>query len=186
MSLAALILSLSVVWVGTGGPVYSRALRSHELGAVGRAEQLAGYHERAARAAGVRPEVLAVLVYFESSYRPSAVHAVTGAFGLGALHPRSRWAEGLRAACEASPASCEEASVQWAARALAHGIAHCGTEAKGVGFYRSGRCVAGPRARLVMRTAARFCDVPRLAIALQPAGGPDSQQSGDVWGGPPS
>lgn len=156
MSLTAAILCLCTVWIGMGGPVYSHALRDHELGAVGRAQQLATYTSEAAHEANVRPALLAALVYLESSFRAQAVHRETGAFGLGALMPGSPWATALQADCAVLPERCEQLSLLWSGRALADGIKACGSEAKGVGWYRTRRqCIAGPRVAHVMRTAER-------------------------------
>jgi hypothetical protein len=155
MSITAAILALSTIFVGAHGPVHSKALREHALGAVERAEQLAAYVHAAARDAGVDAALLTVLLYLESSFRAHAVHPETGAYGLGALHPRSVWARALQGGCARSPSTCEQMSVVWSARALARGIQGCGGELEGVGWYRSGRCVAGPRARFAMRLRER-------------------------------
>jgi hypothetical protein len=155
MNVALAILLLSTIWVGALGPVYNKALRLHALGAERRAEQLAGYVHAGARDTGVDEGLLTVLLYLESGFRAEAVNARVGAFGLGALHPRSRWARGLHEGCARSPSTCEQLSVVWSARALARGIRDCGGEVEGVGWYRSGRCIAGPRSRLAMRLRDR-------------------------------
>jgi hypothetical protein len=151
MNVARAILLLSTIWVGALGPVYSKALRLHALGPEQRAEQLARYVHAGARDTGVDAGLLTVLLYLESGFRAEAVNARVGAFGLGALHPHSRWARELGEGCALSPSTCEQMSVVWSARALARGIRDCGGEVEGIGWYRSGRCIAGPRSRFAVR-----------------------------------
>ncbi len=155
-SLTAAVLYLATVWVGPGGAVYAKPLRQHELGAVGRAGELARYIERAATSERVNPWLLLALVYLESSFRTSAVHPSTGAAGLGQLNPRGKHAVRLMAACSALPSYCEALSVSVAASALLEGLQTCAGTLAGVGYYRTGRCVVGPRARYAVRLAERL------------------------------
>jgi hypothetical protein len=162
MNLAALLLVLLTVSYGPGlRPVYARHLRRHALGAEGRAEQLASQLRRAASLAGVELALLAALAVHESAVDHDRTSSA-GAVGALQLLPASRWGQGFRLACEKARCSHgkgsrrleESLNIVWGAYALRDGIRACrGHAGLALGFYRSGRCVEGPRARNTLALA---------------------------------
>jgi len=98
---------------------------------------------------------VAALAFRESGFDPHAVGAI-GERSIMQLHPRSRWGHAARLLCRGQPALCERMAVLEGARVLALGLRQCGTEARALGFYRTGRCAVGPGARRVLRTRRRM------------------------------
>jgi hypothetical protein len=165
--LASTLLYMHVVWVtGALEPVYAAHLRRHELGPELRAEQLAEDLVVAAELAGVPLALLAALEHDESGGDHSRVSS-EGALGRMQLNPASRWGRAWLKECpggafpnstgrvrrDVAPrgvsldsTTCEALNVLWGAYALRDAIEACGGDAhRALGFYRSGRCVAGPR-----------------------------------------
>src|SRR6185436_8422017 len=159
-ALAAALLALLTVAVGPEGPVYALHLRRHPRGPEARAEQLAGQLRRAARLAGVELGLLAALALDESALDHSA-RSSAGALGALQLLPASPWGRGWLRACSSANRShgkaptslVEELNAHWGALALRDGLTACRTEGRAVGFYRTGKCVEGPRARHTLALA---------------------------------
>lgn len=160
--LASTLLYMHVVWVTPAlEPVYTVQLRGDALGAEQRAAELARELELAAELAGVPLELLAAVEIDESDLDPLRVGAV-GELGGMQLHPLSRWGRGWLAECERANAArgtsswwaCEASNVLWGAYALRDALAACGgDEWAALGFYRSGRCVRGPRGAATLELA---------------------------------
>lgn len=157
---AALLALLTVSWAGPR-PIYAKHLRRHAHGPEARAEQLAGQLRRAARAAGVELPLLAALAVDESAVDHAARSSV-GALGALQLLPASPWGKGWQEACRrarrgrrTAPATeVEQLNAQWGAFALRDGLVACrGHRGLALGFYRSGKCVEGPRARHTLALA---------------------------------
>jgi len=176
-ALASVVLVLLTVSYGPGlRPVYAPHLRRHELGAERRAEQLASQLRRAASLAGVELALLTALAVHESALDHGR-RSSAGAVGALQLLPASPWGRGFRHACKTGPRSHEKGSrsheewlnVLWGAYALRDGIRACrGHTGLGLGFYRSGKCVEGPRARNTLELArlvrARLTKQPQSYI----------------------
>jgi hypothetical protein len=152
--LAATILLLLTVHLGQGlRPVYAAHLRRHPLGAELRAEQLAVRLTRAAEAAQVEVALLAALAYDESHLDSTRVSS-EGALGMLQLLPTSRWGRAWLEACGQQLDRCEALNAVWGAYALRDGLKACrGRLGHAVGFYRTGKCVEGPRARRTLALA---------------------------------
>jgi hypothetical protein len=158
---SALLVILTVHVRADLTPVYARHMRQHPLGAEGRAVELAEQLERAARLADVDVSLLAALAADESAVD----HARTSSEGaLGALQllPASPWGKGWQEACRrarrgrrtAPETEVERLNAQWGAFALRDGLVACrGHRGLALGFYRSGKCVEGPRARHTLALA---------------------------------
>ena len=153
--LAALILTLLTVYEGRQ-TVYAAHLRRHELGAVARAEQLAGQLLEASRTVGVDLALLTALAEHESAFDHGA-ESLESALGMLQLNPRSRWGRAWLAECRSGDLTrsrCEALNVLWGAYALRDALEACeGDAVRAVGFYRAGRCVDGPRGRRTVQHA---------------------------------
>jgi soluble lytic murein transglycosylase-like protein len=155
-SLAATILALCVVWQGKV-TVYVRHLRMHDRGAEARAEELAGQLTDAAWEAGVDVALLTALAHDESGFDHAAV-SPEGALGALQLLPASRWGRAWLAEVEDLEGrglrAREDLNVQWGAYALRDALEACGgSVVHALGFYRSGKCIDGPRGRRTVRLA---------------------------------
>ncbi len=150
--LAFAILELSSL--PNGYPVQS--FRVHPLGAVGRAEQLAAYFADAAKATGIDPFLLTALGYAETRFDGARIGGV-GERGIMQLHPRYTLGKRYAAESRGLPQDQKDRlSIFLGADALRHGLKVCGRRAHAIGFYRSGRCVAGPGARNVYAIKRRL------------------------------
>lgn len=153
-ALAATLLYMHVVWVTPAlEPVYAahyrRAPYGPELRALEQAEQL----EHAAELAGVPIELLAAVAQDESGLDDDRVSRC-GARGRMQLLPASRWGRAWLEACEERPRACEALNVLWGAYALRDALDACGGDPHlALGFYRAGRCVAGPRGAATIELA---------------------------------
>jgi hypothetical protein len=152
---ATLLVLLTVSWGPGLRPVYAPHLRQHPSGPERRAEELAGQLRRAAHAARVELPLLVALAYHESALDHGARSRV-GALGALQLLPSSPWGRGWLRACGKGPRAAEkgprrrveELNAHWGAIALRDGLRACrGAPGMAVGFYRTGRCVEGPKAR---------------------------------------
>lgn len=163
MTLASVLLVMLTVFVRADlTPVYARHLRRHPLGAEGRAAVLAGQLERAAARAGVDVAVLAALAADESAFDHDRSSA-EGALGALQLLPRSRWGRGWMRGCGDRPGDCEADNALWGAMALREGVRVCrGSLGHALGFYRAGRCLAGPRGRHTLAVARWVSDMMRM------------------------
>lgn len=132
--------------------VYAPALRGHELGAQARAAQLAHHLDEAARVAHVDVALLTALAFHESGLDHAAV-SHRGALGMLQLNPRAPWGSAYVRECRRSPDACELLNARWGAWALRDALQSCGSTVRALGAYRTGRCVAGPRAHATQRLA---------------------------------
>lgn len=163
MSPLAAAIALMLTWYVTRdlAPVYAVQLRRAPLGAEARAAELADELEAAAAAAGVDFELLAAIELDESGFDALRVGAV-GELGGMQLLPESRWGRGWLRECEqiglalgySSWWACEPSNVRWGAYALRAALDECGgDEHAALGFYRTGKCVRGPRGALTLEVA---------------------------------
>jgi hypothetical protein len=164
--LALTLLYMRVVWVTPAlEPVYAQHYRDHEHGAELRALEQAEQLELAAELAGVPLELLAAVREDESHFDDGLVGAA-GELGGMQLLPGTPWWRGWlrdpgciprawlsRAELVWLPA-CESANVLWGAYALRDALVACGWDQHAaLGFYRSGRCVRGPRGAATLELA---------------------------------
>lgn len=154
--LAAFIMGANIMWTGRV-TVYAPHLRQHELGAELRAEQLAEQARDAAELAGVRLPLFVALLDDESHFNHAAL-SDEEAFGATQLLPTSRWGRACiadtRAAARVGIDAAEQLNMQWGALALRDALDACdGDAVRAIGFYRTGRCVDGPRARATAERA---------------------------------
>jgi hypothetical protein len=173
--LAATILFMLTVYVGRDyRPVYLQHLRETELGPELGAQELAERYLDAADRAGVDVADLYALGHDESGQNPRRV-SPAGALGRLQLLPASRWGRGWLRECaprnrhdgerfrvgfpaeldlRAERKTCEGSNVLWGAYALRDAlVACCGVLVLAYGFYRTGKCVAGPRSRRTAKLA---------------------------------
>jgi soluble lytic murein transglycosylase-like protein len=155
-TVAATILALCIVWQGKV-TVYVRHLRLHPLGAEERAEELAQQHIDAAWEAGVDVALLLATNHDESGFNHDAI-SEEGALGASQLLPTSRWGRGwlleLESLKELGVDAREQLNITWGAYALRDALEACGgNEVRALGFYRTGKCVDGPRGRRTVRLA---------------------------------
>lgn len=164
--LAATLLYMHVVWVTPAlEPVYARHFREAEHGAELRALEQAEQLEVAAELAGVPLHLLTAVREDETHFDDSLVGAA-GELGGMQLLPGTPWWRGwlLEPGCDFRPRlggadlvglpGCESANVLWGAYALRDAIDACGGDVHaGLGRYRSGRCVRGPRGAATLELA---------------------------------
>lgn len=156
--LALTLLYMHVVWVTPAlEPVYARHFREADLGAELRALEQAEQLELAAELAGVPLELLAAVREDESHFDDGLV-GDAGELGGMQLLPGTPWWRGWELACSKLKKSsrsvvalesgqrCASSNVLWGAYALRDALDACGGDVhRALGFYRTGRCVAGPR-----------------------------------------
>jgi hypothetical protein len=152
---AAILAVVTITSTPAGVPVYAPHFRDAPGGAQHRAEQLASTFLFAEEVYGVDAYLLAALAFRESSLNADAVGA-QGEFSILQLHPKSRWGRAAYTLCRGEPSSCERAAVLEAARLLALGVKECGSEARAVGFYRTGHCTENIGAEQVLSVRARM------------------------------
>jgi hypothetical protein len=152
--LVAVILELMIVFRGQA-TVYARHMRTHPSGVEARATTLGAQLEWGALLADVELVALTALVHDESAMDHARVSPV-GAFGAAQLMPHGRYARGYRADVRRlGPSEAEASNIVWGAYALREGLTACGGSLPhAYGFYRTGHCRAGPRARHTMRLRA--------------------------------
>lgn len=153
ISVQALAFSIiALASLPNGHPIAS--FRAHELGPEGRAEQLAGFITEASSAYRVDPSVLAALAWEESRFDGTRIGKARER-SIMQLHPR--WPLGKAYnRFRGTQAERDRFSLFLGAEGLRHGLKICHTLPAALGWYRSGRCVAGPRARQVMIVRARI------------------------------
>jgi hypothetical protein len=150
--LTPIILALLTIAPGR----YSSHLERHALPPCHRAQQLAEHIEHGAFVAGVPRAVLTALWFHESSLNHKAVSR-TGAEGIAQLQPGTPWYRGWLKDCARDPWACEQKNAENGAIALAHYRRECGTMARAIQAYRTGRCGnPGPRTLATMRLAHRI------------------------------
>lgn len=156
-ALRAVILALLVVTQTPTQTVYAPHAARHPNGAQGYATEVAEHLHAAAKLHDVDVALLAALAYYESAFDRRARSRV-GALGMLQLMPQFRWGRAWRADCRILPSECDALNVAYGAAALRDGIQVCGSHVRAVGRYRTGRCVAGPRARatVVLAQQVRF------------------------------
>jgi hypothetical protein len=167
---AQAILLMVTVWITpSGDAVYAPQFRNAPLGAETRALDLAADFSFAEEVYGVDRYLLAALAYRESAFDANAL-GEQNEFTVMQLHPRSTAGRETARFCRMHPAQCEQKAILVAARVLAQGRAECGTEALALGYYRTGKCVAGPGAQRVLEARARMLaslSAPPLQATLQ-------------------
>lgn len=151
-ALAFAILLLSTL--PNGHPV--RSFRTHPLGAHGRAAELAELLTEASRAHRVDVYLLTALAWSESRFDSSQVGRV-GERGLLQLHPRFTYGRAY-GRFRGTQHERDRLAIFLGAEALRHGLQVCGERRPrhAVGWYKSGRCVAGPAAAHVMVARSRL------------------------------
>ena len=137
------------------GPNAAPHFRNAPGGAEHRAEELASTFLFAEEVYGIDAYLLAALAFRESSLDANAVGA-QGEFSIVQLHPRSRWGRAAKVLCKGEESSCERTAVLEAARLLALGVKACGSEARAIGFYRTGHCTEGIGADRVLSLRDRL------------------------------
>ena len=152
---AAILAVVTIAFTPTGTPIYSPHFRDAPGGAEHRAEELASSFIFAEEVYGVDAYLLAALAFRESSLNADAI-GTQGEFSILQLHPRSRWGRAAHTLCKGAEASCERTAVLEAARLLALGVKECGSEARAVGFYRTGHCTEGVGAEPVLSLRVRM------------------------------
>jgi hypothetical protein len=116
--------------------------------------ETAAQFEAAAKLSKVKVSRLVALGYYESTFNHRARSRV-GALGMmQLLNPK--YVRPWRADCKLKPSECDAANVVWGAWALRDSLQQCGTYLRAFGHYRTGRCVAGPRAHATMRLAEQI------------------------------
>jgi len=152
---AAILAVVTIASTPAGTPIYVPHFRDAAGGAEHRAEELAATFLFAEEVYGVDAYLLAALAFRESSLNADAIGA-QGEFSILQLHPRSRWGRAAITLCKGEQASCERVAVLEAARLLALGVKECGSEARAIGFYRTGHCTEGVGADRVLNLRARM------------------------------
>lgn len=147
---------LEVVSLPNGHPV--AAFRNHHLGPIGRSEQLAANYRDAARATGMEVFTLIALGKSESGDFDGRKVGGVGELGIHQLHPRHPMGRLYRKLSRPLDQDARDRlSIFLGADALRHGFKVCGTRARALAFYKSGRCTpAGPAVRNVIAIRARL------------------------------
>lgn len=157
--MSLLILALVHVVTVWWGPSPALARHVRELGGKTYLEAIGGTMQREADARGLDPLLLGMVAFSESSLNPDALGAA-GERGLLQLHPGSKWGRSAAQDCRfRTTYECRTTvSIRWGAEALRHGLTVCGSETQAVGFFKTGRCVDGPkgRATVAMRDRMRL------------------------------
>ncbi len=148
--LARIIIAFCTAHLGPLWTVYAPQIR-HAPEA--RSQELADQIDDAARMTGRPASRIAAVAATESAFNHAAVSS-SGARGMMQLNTLSRYGRMWRHDCLRSPYDCELSNVRWAAIALRDGEESCGSAVKSIGYYRTGHCVDGPRARETLRLAA--------------------------------
>jgi hypothetical protein len=151
-ALAHLILAFLATHVGPLWIVYAPHIRRAPEA---RAQELADQLTDAAQVSGVDVALLTALAAKESAFNHDAVSSV-GARGMMQLLPASRYGRAWSRDCARDPDTCETSNVRHGAWALRDGLRECGPILRSLNWYRSGRCTDAPRAREVVRLAARI------------------------------
>jgi len=147
----AIILYMWTVYVGAQ-PVYIQHARTNP-------EERAYVLQEAFTNAGEHPDfpqyvharyLLLALAWTESGLDGSRVGDV-GELGIMQLHPRSAAGRKYAKRCPVPSRSCDALSIALGTSELAKGYKACGYDwGQAIGYYKSGRCIEGPRARDVM------------------------------------
>lgn len=155
-ALVLVISSLLTIWTQPDGtPIYVQHARRH--GNEEHIRELARETLWAERRYGIGRYLLVSLAYHESGLNPDASNPVVGAWGLFALHPRSRWGRRAAEVCERSPEDCLHAQFVEGVRAFRYALEVCEGELEAVSFHRSGRCdLDRARERVVLELRDRL------------------------------
>lgn len=147
----AIILYMWTVYVGAQ-PVYIQHARTNP-------EERAYVLEEAFKNAGEHPwfpvyvharHLLLAVAWSESALDGSRV-GDAGELGIMQLHPRSMAGRKYAKQCPVPSRRCDALSIALGANELAKGYRACGYDwGKAVGYYKSGKCIEGPRARDVI------------------------------------
>ena len=128
--------------------------RRYDGGAHAYAAMLAEHTAQAAQTYEVDPLLLVALADSESGLDGTRVGEL-GEVGLLQFMPRGAPGRAYRLA-RGSQAERDGLALLLGAEALRHGLRACGSEARAVGWFKSGRCVAGPKARWVLALRDRM------------------------------
>ncbi len=128
--------------------------RHYEGGADRKADALAENVEQAALTYEIDPLLLVALAYSESGLDGERI-GVLGEVSMMQFLPHT--AAGREyARLRGSQAERDGVAILLGAEALRHGMQVCGSEAAAIGWYKSGRCTVGPRARAVIALRDRL------------------------------
>lgn len=144
MGLVSAILSLLLL--PCGEPVAHA--RRYPGGVEARAAELAEHFDQAAQTYQLDARLLVALAHSESGLDGTRVGAM-GELGLMQLMPNTP--AGRAYAAVRGPQTVRDGvAILLGAEALRHGLTVCGSEAEAVGWYKSGRCIAGPKVHYVL------------------------------------
>lgn len=153
---------------------YAPHLAQHALPPKVRAAQIAEYYDRAAKASDLPASLLLAKDYHESSLDALAVSR-RGARGMSQLNPKTPWGKSWQKDCALDHYACQELNVVYGALALKHYVDTCGSTARALTAYRTGKCgPPGPRAMATMQLARvlqnrlRFPSEHRIAAVRLP------------------
>jgi len=143
---------LSLLLLPCGEPVAHA--RRHPGGVEARAAELAEHFDQAARTYDEDPYLLLALANSESGLDGTRLGAM-GEVSLMQLMPNTP--AGRAYAAVRGPQSVRDGvAVLLGAEVLHQGMLVCGNETAAIGWYKSGRCVAGPKARWVVALRDRM------------------------------
>lgn len=155
-TISALGLAISCL-LSLGHGRYARHIEDHALPVAHRTTQLAEHAEHGETVSGVSRYWLVAHWCYEATLDHGAENDRTKAFGIGQLHPLSRWYRGYLKDCALSPFACEAKSAEWSAIAMRDYRRQCGTMLKAVSAYKIGHCVEpGPQAYLTQKLAMQL------------------------------
>jgi hypothetical protein len=147
--IATAILQLLVVYTSQRGDTYARHAR--ERGAEQYARELGSFYGEAASFHGVDVWLPIAVGYSESGLDRERVGSM-GELDVMQLNPRAPWGKEYSRACRprVDRMLCTWTSVWIGTGVLVEGIRRCGDVERGVGWYKSGRCVAGEKTARVV------------------------------------
>lgn len=168
----ALILYMTVVFVGARGPVHAPHMRPMPEA---RAAEFSAALDQSAAFTGLPRYLLFAVAWSETALDGSRVGKV-GERGVMQNHPRSRAGRAYARVCKGvQSAACDRLSIRLGAEALAEAFRACGTYGMAIGRYKSGKCIEGPAARRVLSVWA-------WAEAFEAWSEPEANMSLLAWG----
>ncbi len=133
--------------------------RRHPLGAEGYSQALAQDYLDAARVVGLPSSAgvaLAALGRAETNHNGKLVSRI-GAMGIMQLHPRYTLGKRYKRTQGQPQAARDRENIYLGAEALRYGLDKCHNSlARAIGWYRTGRCIVGPRTRAVLAIRRRM------------------------------
>jgi hypothetical protein len=154
--LAAAIAAQLAFVLPNGETTYYAKLRS--LGADAHVQSVAADVDDVSKRLGVAPSDMGALLIGENpALDPEAVSFNGTSVGMFQTNRAGRYWRAWRAACRAVPSNCRWSSALVGAYAWRDALNTCGSKARAVKFYRSGKCSGvRERDRAVVRMAARI------------------------------